>query len=174
MFELFNRDAKIIFAGDSITARGRWEEFFRDQDVLNRGIGSDITEGLYYRIDEVISHHPEKVFIMVGINDIGQNIPLEESIEFYEKIIDKIIVGLPECEIFIQSVLPVTTIELSPIYAFNEELKKLSWKYNIDYIDLFSSFLIDGNVNNSLLSADGVHLNGIGYAVWIDLIRNLL
>ena len=63
-----------VFYGDSITA-GFWQlyEFFPNHSILNRGIGGDNVYGLYYRInDDVFPYTPKKVFMLIGINMIGE------------------------------------------------------------------------------------------------------
>ena len=59
VFEMNEKDADIIFAGDSITNRERFDDFFPESNLLNRGIDVDITEGLYNSLDEILSHHPK-------------------------------------------------------------------------------------------------------------------
>lgn len=171
-FELYDDKTDVVFAGDSITARGRFDEFFPNASLLNRGIGSDTTEGLFNRMDEILSHNPKKIFIMIGINDLGNGISQETSMEYYEKIIKMIKTESPNCEMFVESVLPTTTIDLDKIVQFNSELKALCENEGIDYIDLYSLFFDNGAIDTELISADGVHLNGKGYSKWITAIND--
>lgn len=174
MFKLVDRDVEIIFAGDSITAYGRFDEFFPEKSVFNRGIGTDVTEGLYNRIDEVISHHPHKIFIMIGINDMQKKIPIDKSMKYYEMIISEIQHKLPECIIYVQSVLPTKKVDLVKIEDFNNRLRDLSARRGVVYIDLYSRFLIDGEPNDEFLSSDKIHLNGSGYKIWIDSVKGYM
>lgn len=172
-FELNNRDTDVIFAGDSITEYGPFDEYFHNTLILNRGIGGDVAEGLYARIAEILSHHPQKIFIMIGINDINRGITKEKSLEFYTKIINSIKHEVPNCEIYVESVLPVTKlVELDKIAQYNKSLKTLCESKNVRYIDLYSIFFKDGHVNEELLCEDGVHLNGNGYKIWVSVISN--
>lgn len=173
-FELYKGDADIIFAGDSITAKCNFEEFFPDVNSINRGIGSDITEGLYNRMDEILSHKPKKIFIMVGINDIGNGVPEQTSMSYYRKIIEMIKSVDTECDIYIESVLPTTQLDLKQIAHFNSELESICKSENVEYIDLFSDFLSGGSTDTNLISADGVHLNGKGYSKLIASIGDYL
>ena len=62
-FELMpERNTDIVFLGDSITARFEWQEYFSDLTVANRGIDSDVTEGVLNRLDTVENQHPKKSF----------------------------------------------------------------------------------------------------------------
>ena len=174
MFQLVDSDGDVIFAGDSITAFGRFSEFFPDVKVMNRGISNDTTEGLYNRIDEVLSHHPKKIFIMIGINDIARNVSKDESLKYYELIISEIKREIPNCEIYVQSILPTRSDDLSAIQERNESILQMCEENSIEYINLYDLFLVEGRTNVDLLSADGVHLNGKGYRVWIDAVKTLV
>lgn len=65
----------IIFLGNSITEMGNWKQLMNDTTVLNRGISGDITFGVLKRLDDVIKKQPSKLFLLIGINDIGKDIP---------------------------------------------------------------------------------------------------
>ena len=148
-FELMpERNTDIVFLGDSITARFEWQEYFSDLTVTNRGIDSDVTEGVLNRLDTVENQHPQKIFLMIGINDIMHKLSLDTSI------------------------LPVNTstgIDNSDVSAFNAELRQLCDGLALPYIDLYSLMVTDGN--NFTYTADGVHPTGEGYAIWMDGIR---
>ena len=174
MFELNDSQTDVIFVGDSITARGSFDEFFPGTRVLNRGIGSDITEGVFNRMEEVMSHNPQKIFIMVGINDIGKEIPLETSMDYYKQIILMIKNQNNDCEIYAESVLPASTIDLGKIEQFNNALKVLCDEESVNYVDLYNLFLFDGKPDMNLISDDGVHLNGYGYSTWISAIKDFV
>lgn len=174
MFSLIDGDADVVFAGDSITAYGRFSEFFPKTVVMNRGVGGDTAEGLYNRIDEVLSHHPKKIFIMIGINDIARGITKEESLQYYELIISEIGNKLPDCEIYVQSILPTMSDNLNTISDRNAFIEKMCEELEVEYINLYDLYLADGKANDSLLSSDGVHLNGNGYKIWIDTVKELV
>lgn len=176
-FEMNNSDTDIVFVGDSITDHGLFNEFFVDTKLLNRGIGGDNTEGVYNRMGEILSHHPKKIFIMVGVNDIFANFSQEKSMKYYKNIITNIKNESPSSEIYVQSVLPtkngnitkkIDLIELNmKIKNYNDSLKVLCDEEGVSYVDLHSLFLKDGHTDEELLCEDGVHLNGKGYERWL-------
>lgn len=176
MFELNERKTDIVFLGDSITARGRFEEFFPDKNILNRGIGSDVSEGVLYRLDEVEIHKPSAIFLMIGINDLGHSISVEDIIINVRKILLELESALPECDVYLQSVLPVTTIDLTAIRDLNNEYKSLAEDFGkCTYIDIYTEFVTEkGEIQKDLISGDGVHLNGKGYKAWINKIENII
>lgn len=181
-FQLFkeSKTGRIYFVGDSIT------EYFDltplGEGVENRGIGGDFTAGVYKRLDEIVERNPEKVFIMIGINDILANVPEKVTVENYRKILLKIREKSPKTEIFVMSILPVSF--KSGLFAeqdkanknilkINEELKKMCEKPQIKYLALYDSF----QENRSLKSAyskDGVHLNEKGYALLLKKIKQFI
>ncbi len=169
-FELMpERNTDIVFLGDSITARFEWQEYFSDLTVANRGIDSDVTEGVLNRLDTVENQHPQKIFLMIGINDIMHKLPLDTSMQNYKKILTQLSDSLPDCKIYVQSILPVNTstgIANSDVSAFNTELRQLCSDLALPYIDLYS--LMVTKDNNFTYTVDGVHPTGEGYAIWMD------
>ena len=169
------QDTDIVFAGDSITARFEWDEYFTDYTVANRGIDSDVTEGLYNRLDTIVSQTPDKIFIMIGINDIRQGIPTETTLSYYEKTIDALMTALPDCEIYIQSVLPVHTstgIDNADVQSLNRSIAALAENKGLTYLDIYSA--VADSENNFTYTVDGVHPTGDGYAIWTQIVEKEL
>ena len=40
------------------------------ENVRNRGISGDVTDGVLLRLGELIKYKPTSIFIMIGINDL--------------------------------------------------------------------------------------------------------
>lgn len=171
MYNLTKRkQCRIVFAGDSITASGCFNEFFDEKSILNRGIGSDTAEGLYNRIDQIITLSPEKIFIMIGINDISTECDLNKTLNFVKCSAESIRRELPGTDIYIESVLPTNNKDWeSEIVHLNKSYETLCREEGYIYVDIYSEFMIDGEVDSTLF-VDNVHLNGKGYKVWIDCI----
>lgn len=160
----------IVFVGDSITARGEWQEFFPDKIVLNRGIDSDVTEGVLHRLDTVTASKPDKIFLMIGINDIRQGIDSEETLSNYGQIVDSLQKTLPDSDIYIQSILPVnskTGIDNRSVLSLNQSIKELAESYGLTYIDIYSDMADENNDLPAAYSVDGVHMTGDGYQIWL-------
>ena len=102
-----NEKGEIIFLGNSITAGVEWAELFDNDKIKNRGISGDITAGILYRLDEVTESNPEKIFIMIGTNDLSKGISTDSIMKNYREILKRISQDSEDTEIFIQSVLPV-------------------------------------------------------------------
>lgn len=184
--ETFNRQSpakgKIMFLGNSITEGGNWKKLLNDSTVINRGISGDITFGILHRLDEIIKHKPSKLFLLIGINDISKNIPDEIILENLLTIISKIHSGTPATKIFVQSILPTNNSfkefprnydKNDHVITINTQLKKYADRMNYTFVDLYSGFLDKESKLETKYSSDGLHLNSLGYAHWIELLKNL-
>ena len=100
-------DNEIIFLGDSITDWCQWSELFPNSNIKNRGIGGDRVDGILQRLPEVVSSLPDKIFLMVGVNDLSWGVDIQEIVRSYERVIQKISENTPGTTIYVQSVLPV-------------------------------------------------------------------
>ncbi len=180
MFEILPvRDSSIIFLGNSITDGAHWAELFNNPNILNRGIGGDITEGVLKRINEIVRHKPSKLFIAIGTNDIAQEIPTKKIIENYLAIVENVRASSPITKIYIQSILPVA---IPPGFIFpynnkgvlevNQELRKICAELDIPYLDLHPHFADETGKLRSDLTNDNLHLLGPGYLLWKDLIQD--
>ncbi len=168
----------VVFIGDSITEKAEWQDLFPSLNIANRGIGGDSTRGVLDRMDSIYTTHAPKAFIMIGLNDLNEDsddTDVTNTLTNYQKIIQSLTAhGM---QTYVQSTL-VTSKENSirnrKIIALNAQLKQLANEsHRFTYIDLNA-----GLAKNALLdhqySRDGVHLNGEGYAVWKNAIKNYI
>ena len=144
-------------------------------DVFNRGIDADTTDGVLNRIGEVTARKPSKIFIMIGGNDfiIGRKVPEIEG--NYKKILERIRDESPLTKIYVQSNLP-TLHRLVPlprnyILELNGRLRSLADERQIFFIDIYSRVVDKNGDLNPAYTTDGAHLNGAGYLVWREAIR---
>ncbi|GAB2808670.1 SGNH/GDSL hydrolase family protein [Ferruginibacter profundus] len=170
---------EIIFLGNSITDIGEWGEIWQNKNVKNRGISGDNTFGVLARLDEVMSSKPEKIFIMIGINDISKDTPDSVIINNYKKIIRQIRASSPATQLYVQSILP-TNNEFADfqkhqnkdkhIRFINAYLDKFCKDEKITFVDLYSSFLDSTGKLDKQYTNDGLHINGPGYMKWKKLL----
>lgn len=165
----------IVFLGDSLTFRTEWSELFPRKNVINRGIGSDTTEGVLDRLDSVIAAQPRKIFLLIGVNDLKIR-SVSATIKSYSVIIDRIQTGSPNTEIFIQSLFPVNNSKYGNILT-NDKIKKMNMKLRslanssgVHFIDLYSTFAKDDQLPEEY-TIDGIHLTGKGYILWRESIK---
>lgn len=170
------------FLGNSITEYGDWKRLTGDSTVINRGIAADNTFGVLDRLDEVIARQPRKLFVEIGINDIGQDIPVPVITENIFSIVAKIRVRSPATLIFVTSVLPggdnVRT-EYPELYGKNgivglldDNLRRNAAAKNFVFVDIRSGLTnANGDLDLRYARPDGLHLNEAGYRVWISLLK---
>lgn len=175
---LLNTEDEIIFLGDSLTDRCEWAELFSNPNVKNRGLSGDKTDGVLDRLDEITESKPDKIFIMIGVNDIRHNVKIDSVIKNYNTIIKNIKKESPKTKIIIQSVLPVnnkigkTKTTNIKVDSLNYLIKEIAKKFNIPYVDINSKLKDDEGRLDKKYSEDGLHINGKGYLVWKSVIEN--
>lgn len=169
----------IIFLGDSITDIGEWSEIFKNKNVKNRGISSDNTFGVLSRLDEITASKPAKIFIMIGINDIAKSTPDTVILNNYKKIVTAIKTASPETKIIVQSILPTNNNfsefkrhqnKTAHIIFINAALKDYCVAQRIEYVDLYNSFLDVEKKLDKKYTNDGLHINGLGYMKWKEIL----
>ncbi|MGE4587909.1 MAG: GDSL-type esterase/lipase family protein, partial [Mangrovibacterium sp.] len=175
---------EIIFLGNSITDFGNWAELFRNRRIKNRGISGDTTDGVLYRLGEVTSSSPDKVFLMIGINDLSREVSKETVFENICKIARQIRHDSPRTKVYVQSILPVNgaftkfprhITKGEEVIWVNKQLRAWCARNSFPFIDLYSEFVRPGTqVLNPDYTNDGLHLTGAGYLHWVKLIGPLV
>lgn len=184
---LFNKlsitSKDIVFIGNSITNGAEWNELFPQKRVKNRGISGDTSEGVFDRLDAVVKGKPAKIFILIGVNDISQEIKVETIVLNMKRIVEKIQKESPKTKIYIQSILPVNPdfemfkghMKPELIKEINQFYQNIAQEYKVNYIDLYSHFLEDGTDKmNKKYTNDGLHLLGEGYLLWREIVKPYL
>lgn len=163
--------------GDSLTDLCEWSEIFRNEQIKNRGICGDTTDGILNRISNIVESKPKKLFIMIGINDLNQGVSAEDVVNNYKIMLETFKNQLPNLQIFVQSLLPVNNQLFinreanEKIVVLNSRLKEITTLLSFQYIDLFADFLDKNNQLDQQYTSDGIHLNGQGYLVWKAIIE---
>lgn len=170
-FQMLPNDSnEIVFAGTSMTADFPLQEMFRNLQIKNRGIALTRTKDLLGRMGEITTAQPKKVFIEAGINDIGTGIPADTLLANFKKIITRIQIESPASKIYIQSLFPSQHKDKQEAIAYcNQQLEKISGEKQVNYINLYPSFLKEG-VLDPAMTFDGIQFNGAGYAKWKELL----
>jgi len=170
----------IVFLGDSLTEWFDLENYFKRTDLVNRGVAGDITDGVLYRLEEIIIAKPAEVYLMIGINDLFQGYAIEHIITNLKTIIDRLLEGAHGTKLFIQSILPINEDyfivgdNLNPkILEINQQLESFCKYRKIKYINLHPHFLQDEKLNPAYTN-DGGHLTDQGYEKWAQLIQTHL
>ncbi len=171
-------DRPIVFLGDSLTHEGEWEEWL-NLPIHNRGISGDTTYGILQRLNSVLAANPQKIFILIGVNDIVKGVNSQKIIQNYTQILSQIHQSHPETQVFVESLLPTRKIlenrQINPvIQETNQKLEILAEQFSYPYINLWSAFLSDQGDLAPQYSLDGLHLNGLGYDRWQQILKQYL
>ena len=169
----------VILLGDSITEGFDVAKYFPDRRIINRGIGADVIgnalpaddkRGVLKRLDEsIFKCAPRDVFLLIGVNDLGDNHTPETMEAGYRAIFEKVKKHAPDVRLHIQSVLPTrgAYAKHNPkVLDVNERLQKLAKEFDYDYIDLHSKMTDEKGELKKDLTADGLHLKDPGYKIW--------
>ena len=169
----------IVFFGNSITNGCEWHELFGDSHIKNRGISSDVIQGLYDRCEPMMKGQPRKVFVMAGVNDVSHNLSPDSIATAMEKLIVRMKELSPRTEIYLQSMLPINNDfrrykamlgKEQVIVECNVRFKALAERLGVTWIDLYALFAdADGKMPRRYTN-DGLHLLGPAYIVWRDAI----
>lgn len=171
---------RIMFLGNSITEMGNWKKVTGDTTVINRGIGGDITYGVLKRLKDVTDRKPSKLFILLGINDIGKDIPDAVIADNYLRIVKEIHTKCPETKIYVESVLPLNpTLPHFPqhydkeehVLSVNKLLQANAKAGDYTFVDIFHLFLDANQHLESRYTYEGLHLKPDAYIIWVDYLK---
>jgi len=169
----------VVLLGDSITEGFDVAKYFPGRRVLNRGIGADVignglpaddVRGVLQRLDSsVYDCAATDVFILIGINDLGDGRSLDKMEQGYREILQRIHTNAPGVKIHIESVLPTRghyAHHNANILAFNERLRKLAAEFGCDYLNLHDLMTDEHGELKAEFTHEGLHLMAPAYVVW--------
>jgi lysophospholipase L1-like esterase len=196
---------KIFFFGDSITARGDTEphgfiknirkEVKNKSDetvsIISKGIPANKVTNLEKRLQkDVISEKPDRVIILIGINDVWHTVcGGQVSLPLFSSTYNKIIDTLKENGIEVFVCTPTVIGEAQQgenicdtlLKEYTDEIRFIAHQHQIHLIDIHQAFLdyysIHGYISKNStvhsrtalyygkLTHDGVHLNSFGNKV---------
>ena len=185
--QLSVKDPDIIFIGDSIVEYYPLYELLQtDKRLVNRGIRGYKTDLLLDNLDaHLFGQALDKVFILIGTNDIGKEMPQTETLSNLEAVIQEISRDYPLAQLQLLSVLPVnedpaykSTVYVrsnEKIQALNQAYRQLANAYmNVQFIDLYDAFLDEKGQLRPDYTTDGLHLTIAGYAALSKALQETL
>jgi lysophospholipase L1-like esterase len=172
----------IVFIGNSITEGGKdWGAKLKIDNVKNRGISGDVTDGVLSRLGELIKYEPKSIFIMIGVNDLF-NLYYRKEIPSPDYVINNLLKittllheKLPNTKLYLQTLLPTARDFINEkIDIVNASIRIHQSDGTYSLIDLNPHFATDDGLINTSLTYDGTHLNSKGYFLWSELIMKYL
>lgn len=173
----------IIILGNSLSDNGRWNEAFDDPNIKNRGIISDVVQGVSDRIELVTKGKPKKIFLLIGVNDVSHHLTPDSITTAVENLIVKIKKQSPNTEIYLQSWLPINNDfkryknmigKESVLLYGNVMLEQVARRQGVTWINLFPAFADKEMKLPKAYTNDGIHLNEAGYHIWCQEIAKYI
>lgn len=173
---------RVVFMGDSITDFWRLNEYFPDQDFINRGISGQVTGEMLGRFkSDVIDLRPDVVVILAGTNDLARGINILTIENNYSMMAD--LADTHKIKVVFASVLPVSdhhkdknpawerTHDRPPVLikALNDWMKAISEQRGYVYLDYYSALVDPSGQLAADAADDGLHPNGKGYRLMAPL-----
>lgn len=158
----------IVFVGNSITNMHPWAEAFSSGNIVGRGTSGAVSREILNNVQSFISGRPEKMFLMIGTNDMAdKNADYNEIIDNIRQFIVHIQKESPRTKIYLQAVMPSCngnrTVERT--HAFNELQKALAEDMHVTFVDHENALM---PVSTYEMSYDLLHPNVLGNRIWCE------
>jgi isoamyl acetate esterase len=182
----------VIFFGDSITQMGADKGGYIDllkeslakngaadqYDIIGSGVGYNKVYDLYLRMEEdVLARNPDKVFIWIGVNDVGHKTTgtgtdPDKFEKFYEAIIRKMQAKKIQLVLCTPAVIGERNDYSNPqdgdLNYYSAIIRHLAVKFNcqlLDFRKIFHDYELINNPDNKesgILTMDRIHLTDTG------------
>ncbi len=177
----------IIFIGDSIVEYYPLQELFGTaKTIVNRGIRGYQTGLLLDNLDaHLYGDAVDQIVLLIGTNDIGRDIPLNEALDNLERVIQSIVRNYPLSQIKLLSILPVNEGEKYKQTVYirtNEKIREWNQAYEalasaymqVDFVPVYDSLTDSEGQLQSVYTTDGLHLSVAGYQALSDALKTYL
>lgn len=171
--------SSVLFVGSSSIRIWKTADAFPQLPVVNRGFGgSHISDVLHYYDALFLAHEPTLIVLYMGENDIASGLALEEALNDYTLLLDRIQTDFPQAQVLYLSIKASSSqwCDWPRMNAFNQRVKALhGQREGHHYQDVATSLqLADGRPDDTLFLADRLHLNPDGYARWQKVVGEAL
>ena len=177
----------IIFIGDSIVEYYPLQELFGvAKTIVNRGIRGYQTRLLLENLDaHLYGDAVDQIVLLIGTNDIGKDIPMNEALDNLEGVIQSLNRDYPLSQIKLVSILPVNEGEeyKQTVYIrTNEKIREWNQAYEalasaymqVDFVPIYDSLTDSEGQLQSTYTTDGLHLSVAGYQALSDALKTYL
>ncbi len=187
------KKGQTLFVGSSlmeIFPIEKWEEAGEvtfSHYIYNRAVRATTISFLLEHIEsQIFNLEPSKIFINIGTNDIGFEIPEEEFLNNYDQILSQIESKLPQTQVYVMRYYPINTVDFGQdsdektlfetrsnkkFQKASDKIKKLADNHHFHFIDV-NDGLSDENGNlKKELTFDGAHLNPASYQLVLENLK---
>jgi hypothetical protein len=165
---------KILFIGDSVSHGLDVYQILPGANVIaNVGMSS---YNLVDHLAQIKEINPERIFILLGLNDMSGNYQYDAYISNYSNFIREVQKELPGTKIYVEAMFAVTqnvddtngNVTNDIIKTFNAQLLKMANQLNVPFIDLRSIFQDENGLMRQDISPDGIHFYLESYYTWTE------
>lgn len=136
-------------------------------------------EGGYTLEQKLSSKSYGKIYIMMGLNEIGWPDP-EVFAEYYADLINLVRRACPGAVIYVQSILPVSAersaqgddINNENIREFNGYIQKMAERNGWVYLNVWEAIANDDGVLDADATPDGIHFGTHYMEKWLEYLRH--
>ena len=177
----------MIFIGDSIVEYYPLQELLgTTKTIVNRGIRGYQTGLLLDNLDaHLYGDAVDQIILLIGTNDIGKDIPMNEALDNLEGVIQSLNRDYPLSQIKLVSILPVNEGEeyKQTVYIrTNEKIREWNQAYEalasaymqVDFLPIYDSLTDSEGQLQSAYTTDGLHLSVAGYQALSDALKTYL
>ena len=177
----------IIFIGDSIIEYYPLQELLGTSKIIvNRGIRGYQTGLLQENLDaHLYGDAVDQIVLLIGTNDIGKDVPMNETLNNLESVIQSISRDYPLSQIKLVSILPVhqgeeykQTVYIrtnEKIMAWNQAYQDLASAYmQVEFVPVFENLLDQEGQLKADYTTDGLHLSVAGYQALSNTLKKYI
>lgn len=177
----------MIFIGDSIVEYYPLQELLGTvKTIVNRGIRGYQTKLLLENLDaHLYGGAVDQIVLLIGTNDIGKDVPMNEALDNLERVIQSIARNYPLSQIKLLSILPVNEGEKYKQTVYirtNEKIREWNQAYEaltsaymqVDFVPIYDSLTDSEGQLQSTYTTDGLHLSVAGYQALSDALKTYL
>ena len=177
----------IIFIGDSIVEYYPLQELFGTaKTIVNRGLRGYQTKLLLENLDvHLYGDAVDQIVLLIGTNDIGKDVPMNEALDNLERVIQSIARDYPLSQIKLLSILPVNEGEKYKQTVYirtNEKIREWNQAYEalasaymqVDFVSIYDSLTDSEGQLQSAYTTDGLHLSVAGYQALSEALKGCL
>ena len=170
---------RIVLTGSSsIRKWPQTDSVFAHFDVVNAGFGGSCFSDLWALRDTLIyALRPDVLVVYEGDNDLSDGVPSEDILDVADQLLEEVSRRLPDTDIVV--IAPKASgarQHLASAYlSLNKKLRVVAMNHGAHWLDFWEvQHRADGILRDDLFVADQLHLNDLGYTVWVDELRRQL
>ncbi len=177
----------IIFIGDSIVEYYPLQELLGTaKTIVNRGLRGYQTRLLLENLDvHLYGDAVDQIVLLIGTNDIGKDVPMNETLDNLERVIQSIARDYPLSQIKLLSILPVNEGEKYKQTVYirtNEKIREWNQAYEaltsaymqVDFVPVYDSLIDSEGQLKKDYTTDGLHLSVAGYQALSEALKEVL